>query len=99
MPTTITVLSLLILPRMVGSQEPPKSNETGLQAAKVLLENGVKAGALKLITESRTNAVRIVIADGQKMKDLVKQHSKAFTPALREGLLEFSANPGVMSLL
>src|SRR5690349_17938129 len=95
----MAVLCLLVLPAASPGQELPKATEEGKKAGTELIEACKKAGALKGVTDPRSKAERIVVADEAKLNEVVKQQRKQLTPALRDALLQYYEQPGVVTLL
>jgi CHAT domain-containing protein/Flp pilus assembly protein TadD len=90
---------LIVLPVASFGQELPKVTEEGKRAAMALIEACKKAGALKAVTDPRTKAERMVVADEMRLKEVVQQQSQKYTPALRDALLAFHDHPGVVAVL
>ena len=95
----LIVLWLLTLPASARAQELPRLTREGAQAALKLLEECHEAGALKVVTDSRMGGKQGVVADEAKLKQVVKQWRKVFTPALRNALIQVGDSPGTNALL
>ena len=93
------VAGLLLLASTAPAQEFPKSTEEGRKALAELLRLCEKEGALALRTDPRTKADRIVVADQQKLQDVVKAQRRRLTPPLRDSLVHLRDHPGAMALL
>src|SRR5947209_4765243 len=90
---------LLVVARPVVGQELPKASEEGKKAAGELLKKCLAAGAMEAVKDPRTNAERIVLADQQKLQEVVKQERNRLTPALRDALVHQYEHPGAIALL
>jgi CHAT domain-containing protein/tetratricopeptide (TPR) repeat protein len=95
----MVVLCLLASAAPTPAQQFPPLTEEGKKAAGELMATCEKAGAIKLVTEPRSKARRIVVADGAKLKEVAQQQRQKFTPAARDALLRYHAHPGAVALL
>src|SRR5947209_3982831 len=95
----LVVLCVVALPAVVRGQELPRVTPEASRAAQQLVDACKKAGALKIETDPRTRAIRTVVADETKLAAIIRQQARTFTPAMRDALLRYHEQPGVMALL
>src|ERR1041385_4618414 len=89
---------LLTLAVPSSGQELPRVTEEGKRAVLELLIECTNTGAIKLVRDP-SGAERIVLADEQKLREVVKQRRNKITPALRDALLRYHEQPGAVALL
>jgi tetratricopeptide (TPR) repeat protein len=82
----------LMVPAALG-QEIPQVTEGGQQVLAVLLQKCIEGGALTS-EGNQPESAKLAVADAQKLKALVNEHSAEWTPDLRSALIAAVAQAG-----
>jgi hypothetical protein len=81
------------------AQDLPPVTEAAQKAATELVLLCQNNGALKGVINPRTRIPHTIVANEAKLKEIIQQQRKHFTPAVRDALLRYNDHPGVLALL